>query len=47
MLNRLEEMVSGNLQALRSRLTVTTEDLLERRFIRGKCPIRRVCMYVR
>jgi hypothetical protein len=36
MLDRVEELVSGNLRALRSRLTVTAEDLIERRFIRGK-----------
>jgi hypothetical protein len=36
MLDRVEELVSGSLQALRSRLTLTADDLLERRFIRGK-----------
>jgi hypothetical protein len=36
MLSRLEELLSGDLQALQSRLTITPEDLLERRFIRGK-----------
>jgi len=35
-LDRLEQLVSGNLHALRSRLTITSDDLLERRFIRGK-----------
>jgi hypothetical protein len=35
-LDRIDDLVAGNLSALRSRLTITAEDLLERRFIRGK-----------
>lgn len=35
-LARLEDLVSGNEQALKSRLALVSDDLLERRFIRGK-----------
>jgi hypothetical protein len=36
MLARLERLMAGELRALQSRLMITPEDLLERRFIRGK-----------
>ena len=36
MLDRVEQLTVGNLDALSTRLTITAADLLERRFIRGK-----------
>jgi len=36
MLDRVDKLVKGDLRALSTRLTITPEDLIERRFIRGK-----------
>jgi hypothetical protein len=48
MLSRLAQLLEGDLQALSTRLTITAEDLLERRFIRGKAlSAAFVCMFAK
>ena len=48
MLNRLDGLLNGDLDALPSRLSVTFDDLLERRFIRGKAlSAAFACMFAR
>ena len=48
MLARLENLLTGDMRALRTRLVLTFEDLLERRFIRGKAlSAAFACMFAR